>query len=678
MDDEQTGEQYTIKAVGERTLEIRVAYGWDAHREQFTPATDFDLEHYPTPPVAYYHGYTAEGQKAPRPVYIGKTIARESRADGHYLTAKLNSKPEADKVWQAALANHAAASPGTAGHLIRREPDGTLTYWPIVEISAWDNLDGTRKQAHPYSVARPVLKALGLDIDGNDAPEAQPEASAEAASAAHGDSTIQEIYTMTPEEIQAAIDAALNRERDRVAAEAKAATDLEAAKAEAVKAARAAWEADAATNRRLPDFGGQAPHVAQFADTRKYDHLSTADMAYLVGLVGSRAGQRASESAYKAFAIKAAEGKGAGEIEVQQAMKMTGVNPADFLNAAKANELNYSTQTGFGDEWVGVAYSTQIWAAVRAPSSLVGLIPEIIIPQGSESVYDPLEGADPTWYVVAQTTGTNATTGRPDATITPGKLATDRLLHTATKIGARVIWSGEMDEDSLIPFISQLRGQLDTSAMETMEQIVLDGDTATGATTNINHIGGTPTTGDIYLAFDGIRKLALVTNTANSRSAGGALTDTDFLATAKLMGTAGLYGADKRTLFVIDANTRWKALQLASLKTQDVFSNATLEGGELAGVWGYRVHASYHMHKSSAARLANTAGKVDQTTPANNTTGSILATRPDLWKLARKRRTTFETSRYPEADSNQIVVTLRAGLKPRDNEVAAISYNVGV
>jgi hypothetical protein len=129
---------------------------------------------------------------------------------------------------------------------------------------------------------------------------------------------------------------------------------------------------------------------------------------------------------------------------------------------------------------------------------------------------------------------------------------------------------------------------------------------------------------------------------------------------------------------IIDANTRWRALQLASLKTRDIFSNATLEGGDLVSVWGYRVYTSYHAHKSSAARLANTAGKVDQTTPANNTTGAILAVRPDLWKLARKRRTTFETSRYPEADANQIVVTLRAGLKPRDNEAAAISYNVGI
>lgn len=486
---------------------------------------------------------------------------------------------------------------------------------------------------------------------------------------------------MTPEEVQAAIKSAL-AERDAQDA-AKAAQ--EAAKAEqaaaveaAVKAEREKWEAESAKSRRLPDFAGKAPHVAQFADVRKYDGLNAADTAYLIGIVKSKPGMRASDAAYKALAIKAAESKDEGAAEVQGAMIKAGINPADFLDATKANELNYSTQSGYGDEWAGIAYSNNLWAAVRAPTSIAALMPEIVIPQGSESVYDPLEGADPTWYKVAQTTDNNSTTGRPDATVTASKVATDRKLHTATKVGARVIWSGELDEDSVIPFASQLRAQLNTSAMEIMEHLLIDGDTETGATTNINLISGTPGATAVYLAFDGFRKLALVTNTANSRSASGSLVDTDFKNTAKLMGTAGLYGADKQnTVFIVDPNTYYKALELASIKTMDVFSNATLENGELTRVWGYRVFTSWHMHKQSAKRMANTAGKIDGT-DSSNTTGSIIAVRPDLWKIVRKRAVTFETSRYPESDANQIVVMMRAGLSYRDTEVSAVTYNVGV
>ena len=64
-----------------------------------------------------------------------------------------------------------------------------------------------------------------------------------------------------------------------------------------------------------------------------------------------------------------------------------------------------------------------------------------------------------------------------------------------------------------------MRRDLTLEAAEIMEHLVIDGDTDTSATTNINCIGGTPTGNEAYLLMNGFRKLALVTNTANSRSA---------------------------------------------------------------------------------------------------------------------------------------------------------------
>ena len=72
------------------------------------------------------------------------------------------------------------------------------------------------------------------------------------------------------------------------------------------------------------------------------------------------------------------------------------------------------------------------------------------------------------------------------------------------------------------------------------------------------------------------------------------------------------------------------------------------------------------------------AGKVDQTTPANNTTGSILGVRWDQWKLAYKRRMTMEVTRIANADSWEIVALSRWGLAYRDVEASAISYNLTV
>ena len=499
---------------------------------------------------------------------------------------------------------------------------------------------------------------------------------------------------MTNEELQAMVRDTLLAAQKEIddAAEAKRQAE-ETRKTEINTAVEAALKQQArefAKSRRLPEAvrdqvqQQRAPYVTAFGDTRKFDHLSLDDQAVLCGVLDAarkagRSQNGVSEAALKALAIKIAEDKGPMGDNARSDLKAAGLDPADVTSAVKANELDYSTQAGFGDEWVGVEYSRRLWEAIRAGTFVASRLPSVEVPQGAESITIPLEAADMTWYKVAQTTALNGTTGRPDATITASKLATANKSLTVAKLGARTVYSGEMEEDSLITWAPQLRAQMEKSGSQSLEIAIIDGDTATGATTNINHIGGTPTATDLYLLFDGFRKSPLVTTTANSRSGSGALVDTDFLETLKLMGVAGLNAADANGVgFIVDANVNWKIMALTSVKTRDVFTQATLENGMLKGIWGYPVYVSYYMHASSAVLKANTAGKVDQTTTANNTTGSILAVRWDQWLLGYKRRMTIEVQRYAEADANQIVAIARVGLAQRDTEASAITYNVGV
>src|SRR3990170_283521 len=132
------------------------------------------------------------------------------------------------------------------------------------------------------------------------------------------------------------------------------------------------------------------------------------------------------------------------------------------------------------------------------------------------------------------------------------------------------------------------------------------------------------------------------------------------------MGAAGLNAQDKSKVeFILDANTYWKALELASLKTKDVFSNATIEKGTLTDVWGYGVRQSYWMHAESAKRMAESTGKIDQT-DADNTLGAILAVRYDQWLLGYKRRMTIKLQEWIDADTTQIVALARVGMAQRD------------
>jgi hypothetical protein len=675
--------------------------GKDAHGEYFDRSTNTYKEQFPTPLVVYYHGFTPEGKPQGEPVIIGK--ARYSRTDeqGHWYRIVLNKAVAfAKRVRDAALKNLARASTGTIAHLKRVARDGRILNWAVAEISLFD-IEGRRQPANDYAVALPTLKAHYAKA-GMALPSLPPQAAATGAtSPANAERNANpsfksslKVIPMTPEEIQAVADAAVAAEQEEHDAAEAAQAEQQRIISETVKIAvaqqRVAWQAEtkqvkaqAVKANRLP-VTFTAPHVNQFSDVLKYSHLGVDDLAFLCGVLDAAKRRNyqndgISQSALKALAIKIAEDKGKLGDESRAALKAGGIEPADVLDGMKANELNYSSQVGFGDEWVGTEYSRRLWDAIRAGTYVLTKLPTIEVPEGMESVVVPLEAADPTWYKVAQTTDEDATSKRPNATVPSSKLATANGTLVVAKMGARTQYSGEMAEDSLIPWAAQLRKQIETSGSEQLEHAIIDGDTAAGASANINHIGGTPGANDLFLLFNGFRKSPLVTTTANSRSAAGALVDTDFLETLYLMGTAGLNVQDQSKVdFIIDPNVHKKALTLASVKTRDVFTAATLEAGKITGIWGYTVRQSFFMHFKSTVRKANTAGKVDQTTTANNTTGSILAVRYDQWLFGYKRRMTIKLQEWIDADVTQIVALARVGLLQRDTEASAITYNVGI
>ncbi|KKL63898.1 hypothetical protein LCGC14_2170490, partial [marine sediment metagenome] len=389
-------------------------------------------------------------------------------------------------------------------------------------------------------------------------------------------------------------------------------------------------------------------------------------------------GKKPSEDSMKALAVKVLEDKDEARVfsSTKMAMKRAGVS------MKVADALNQSDLSGFGDEWVGTLQSSDLWRRILLENAIVSQLPAIEVPQGSESVVIPLQSTPPTFYVVAQASAQDSNPGPITRTVTTSKMGTAKQTLPVAKIGAATYFSGELVEDSLIPWVAELRSAIVTEGQEVLEHMVIDGDDETGATTNINDIGGTPAGTEAFLSFDGFRKLALVTNTANSRD-GGALTDTDFLETIKLMGIAGKNAVQKdQVIFILDLWTQWKSLELVQVKTKDVFSAPTIENGSLTGLWGYKLFGSANMHRANQNATyglkANTAGKVDLDTPANNTKGAILAIRKDQWRIGWKRRMTIETVRVPSADSTEITALMRVGLINRDTDASAISYNITV
>lgn len=171
---EQIVTEYAVKAVevnNEWRLEIRAIpfggpnRGKDAHGEYFDARTKTHPDKFPSPPLVYYHSFMPDGTPQGSPIYIGKSIGQwEMRADGWYQIGLLDPRfPEAHKAWNAAKANRAAVSSGSATHLMRplppkRNPDGHIDEWPVIEISVWDSAEA--KPANSYATAIPAVKAV--------------------------------------------------------------------------------------------------------------------------------------------------------------------------------------------------------------------------------------------------------------------------------------------------------------------------------------------------------------------------------------------------------------------------------------------------------------------------------------------------------------------------------------
>jgi hypothetical protein len=414
----------------------------------------------------------------------------------------------------------------------------------------------------------------------------------------------------------------------------------------------------------------QSGHISGVSDLR-YAHLNAQDMALGHQMLRTR-NINPSESYMRALAVKTHDVIERGATGWTDPKGFYAVRSAFPFRADELFATNIATQ---GQEWVGVQYINQLWERIRQARIMDMLLSQGImvleVQQGANSVVVPLETADPTWYKVAEANSLDAT-GRPEVTVGASTPTTANLTVTPSIVKARVVYTEELVEDSLIAVLPQTTKQLNESGADMVENLFLNGDTATAANTNINLIDGTPVSGitaPFYLASNGALKLALVTNTANSRD-GGTLDSSDFLATRGLH-PDNLAADPSNMLYVSDTRTNIKALEMLDVKTRDVFQGATIENGSLTGVWGQPYLVSGQM------ALANTAGKISATA-GNNTKGRLLSIVPKYWALVWKRQMTIESAKDIDSGATTVVASMRLAFQQRTNEASAVSYNLTV
>lgn len=344
----------------------------------------------------------------------------------------------------------------------------------------------------------------------------------------------------------------------------------------------------------------------------------------------------------------------------------------------KADEINASDIAGQGDEWVGIHYSTNLWEKARNRRIFQTLMSkgmmEVEVPQGHESTYVLTEGSDPTVFTRQQANDLNANTGttRIQTTAVPQGIGTGRELLTPGELSAMVGVTYQAVEDSIIPFLPQVNRQLQETMLEHIDKAMINADSITTATTNINLIDGTPsatiTSKPYYLVTNGFLKYALVTGSDTSRD-GGALDETDYRLTYSLMPTE-IREQRERLVFIIDSDTHDASLDIAAIKTDDVRrTNATITSGIIENIYGVDVLRTGFMP------LANSVGKV----PAGGgTLGRILCVYAPYWAIGWKREITFEYDRDIYSATNLILVSMRLGMVARGAGASTVSYNLTV
>lgn len=325
-------------------------------------------------------------------------------------------------------------------------------------------------------------------------------------------------------------------------------------------------------------------------------------------------------------------------------------NRAQYQAAMRAMD---TAESGYGSQLVGAQYVGDLWEAARAESRVASLIGSFEMT--APTAYIPVEVDFPELLLQSEQTDADGTA------YTTSKTGSQRVTVTAKKFVMRQAWSGEMEEDSIVPFIPFLRRQTQLSLAYYQDSLALNGDT-----TGTNGINGSDTvlaSTKHTLAFDGIRHACLVDNTGNASSAANGVVALSMFKGAYTRMIDATYLHDwghpnnpADVVHVVDPYTGDNMLLLDEFLTQDKAGNqATMFAGQIAKVFGHPVIGSIALKKSE------TTGYVDADTAGDNLYGQIVTFNRNAFKWGWRRRIKVETERVPKYDQTYITSSLRLG-----------------
>lgn len=293
--------------------------------------------------------------------------------------------------------------------------------------------------------------------------------------------------------------------------------------------------------------------------------------------------------------------------------------------------------TGDTANWIPTGMSSEMIDMPEIYGQVEPLFRRITCPTGTYTY--PINITPPTTlgnYVAETTTSTNPFDD------TDGQEMTDeKLTFVAKKIRARLITSGELSEDAIIPLIPELKQELKRIQDRTVESCILNGDTAG------THMDSDVTDAkDGRKAWDGLRDLLYNAGSGELRQDLTTWNAANFRAVRGVMGKYGVYPSQLAWIIGIKAYLK-HVLALDDVRTVDKYGiNAVVLKGELAKFDGIPIILSEHQRED-----LNDSCVYDGVTAK----ACLMCVNRDMWFIGDRRMITVEGERWLNTDQINLV-----------------------
>lgn len=454
--------------------------------------------------------------------------------------------------------------------------------------------------------------------------------------------------------------------------------------AQALRGSGGASQVPAHTGKGAPTqrvAGGAQRRVPDISVGTKFSDLSAEDMAYYFDVrskwhrANGLAPYKPGQAFWRELAEKASKGD---KLEAMKAYlppesdeNRHSYKALKAIQGIKSDELNYTSQADYGQDWVPDLWSSQLWENVRRDNKVLSAFMTVDMPSNPFEL--PLEGADPVLYRVGETTD-DSQMGTNGGTAPSSKVGTVNNTITAYKGGIRVPFSAEMEEDSIIQFIPQARKQMMFAMANGLDHAILQADPTLGAT-NINDYGGTvlATDPDFWLlGWPGILQPVLSDANAKVDMGNAAPTLQQLRQTRRLLDEKFIDKTNDLVWFV-DSLTHHALLDVKEFLTVDKYGpQATVLTGEIGKIDGTPVVVTDQLGRGAAD------GRVS-TTSADNVRGRAALVYVPWYKVGYRRDVATWFKYYEERDAYQLGAWVRIGFIRRNAQRSAVLlYNIAV